>query len=272
MIYVKLAHCIVMLSNVGHLWLCQLDTMTCKQLDDGSIKFECIAIQEETSFEGGKLNSKITDERLFHAFCGQSNGISCLEILGNKIHRQSILPLAGKLVDLSGERIVEPSQPTEVTSIVSSKDLLWTSAGCTVHLWSIKEKCVARKLDCWKLVPCSESLESINIENYYEQARSSVVSSMVYLRNQLFVGTSHGCFMVVEADLLKPMIVFRPYESNITILVPKIFKSNGESEDAGYLVTIGSGYRDLMKRYVSSLDEVERDDVAILWSANYCNM
>lgn len=278
MIFVNSAHCVIFLLSNGQLWLCQLGTMFCKQLDDDSISFKCMAIQENLDVLSHNRRSPTNDEKVFHIFCGQQNGISCLEISNEITVRQSILPLADKLVDLSGERIVEPSQSTEVTLIVTSKNLLWTSAGCTVHLWSIKEKCVARKLDCWKLVPCSESLESFNIESYNQQARSSTVSSLVYSANQLFVGTSHGCFMVVEADSLKPMIVFRPYESNIKILTPTLIRDNNDKDELRYLVTVGTGYRDLMKRYVNSLDYELPDgtetnsEVAILWSANYYNI
>lgn len=278
MMYVKTSGCVILLSNTGKLLLCNPDTMNCKQLDDSSIEYKCFAIQENTRMETDLVEDSLASAS-YRIFCGQSNGVSCLDIVDDCIYRQNILPLAGK-VDLSGERIVEPSQSTEVTSIVASNDLLWTSAGCTVHLWSLGDKCVARKLDCWKLVPCSESLESINIESYYQQARTSVVTSMVYLNNQLFVGTSHGCFMVVEADSLKPMTVFRPYLSAITILAPTLIRENADEEsDTKYLITIGSGYRDLMKRYVNSLDSCDDQskketsivDAAILWSANYYN-
>lgn len=277
MVFVSSAHCVIFLLSNGQLWLCQLETMFCKQLDDNSIRFHCIAIQEDHQVSKDRA-SPTNDKRRFYVFCGQQNGISCLEIFNETIIRQSILPLAEKLVDLSGERIVEPSQSTEVTLIVTSNDLLWTSAGCTVHLWSIKEKCVAMKLDCWKLVPCSESLESINIESYNQLARSSVVSSLVYSANQLFIGTSHGCFMVVEADSLKPMIVFRPYERNMKIITPIVIEDSNDADEARYLVTVGSGYRDLMKRFVNSLDsefpgETETsNEVAILWSTNYFNI
>lgn len=285
MSFVECANCVILLLSSGQLWTCSLETMICQPLDDGSIHFKCFSVQPGVRASGIGSNDSLSthqsdlhNDRGYRVFCGQANGISWLEVRDGEICRQTILPLAGKMLDLSGERIVEPSQSTEVTFILSSKEHLWTAAGCTVHLWSIKDRCVARKLDCWKLVPCSESLESINIEQYYEQARTSVLSSLVYLNNQLFVGTSHGCFMVVEADSLKPMTVFRPYESDIRILVPTIAKERNtyDEQDARYLVTIGSGYRDLMKRYISSMESLEFNpesevSVAILWSADYYN-
>lgn len=279
MIYIKSIQSVLMLLNDGQLWLCQPETMSCKQLDDGAIQFGCMAVQPELAREleqhpvvRGQLSP--SSEKSILVFCGQSDGISCIEILNQEVYRQSIIPLSDKLLDTNGEPILEPNQCTDITSIIASKDFLWTAAGCTVHLWSIKHKSIVRKLDCCKLVPCSESLESINIESYYIQARTSVVSSMVYVNNQLFVGTSHGCFMVVEADTLKPVIVFRPYEGNITIVTPTVIRENSDNKEPAYLVTIGAGYRDLMKRYLNSLSESEasNNDVAILWSANYHNL
>lgn len=270
MVHVKSANSIVLLTTDGKMWIYQLENQQLKQIDDCSIKFACFDIHEPDT------NQLISiDETGFQIYCGQSNGISCFQIIADEVLRQRILPLAGKPHDLSGERIVEPSQSTEVTCIVASERYLWTSAGCTVHLWSVADKCVARKLDCWKLVPCSESLESINIESYYEQARSSVVSSIVHSGNNLFVGTSHGCFMVVEADSLKPVIVFRPYDSDIRIITPTMINDDNPDQDqARYLVSVGKGYRDLMKRYVNSLDDSENNEnyVAILWSAKYYNL
>lgn len=272
MIYVKSIHSVIILLSTGHLWICHPDTMICKELDDGSIQFACMAVQTDSPVDTydplprGQLSP--SSSRSVLLFCGHSSGISCIEILDHEVYRQSILPLTEKLIDINSETTGDSCM--DVTSIVASKEYLWTAAAYTIHLWSLKQKSIVRKLDCCKLVPCSESLESINIENYYELAKSSVVSSMIHLNNQLFVGTSRGCFMVVEADSLKPLTVFRPYEGNITIIAPVLVKEGNEFEEPSYIVTIGAGYRDLMKRYVCTLNDTEasNNDVAILWSAN----
>lgn len=295
--YVKSTNIVLMLTESGGLWICDVESMECQQLDDASIPFSCFAIFDSMTphMAKTKLPERQTPEeqtqpkQTIHVYCGQSNGISCLEIADNELNRQSILPLAGrKSVDMTGERLVETGQSTDVNHIAASATTLWTAAGCTIHQWSLEDKCVIRKLECWKLVPCSESLESINIEQYYEEARTSRVSSMVHLKDQLYVGTSHGCFMVIEASTLKPIIVFRPYESDVTLLSPTIIDcdhaSDYEDLSSRYLVTIGTGYRDLMKRYVSSLSNDYGDkgnntsirtsitDVAILWSASCYNL
>lgn len=273
MLEVKCVRSVVFLLRSGNLWVLNLNSMKLAQLDDDSIQFKCMAIREQPV-------PGVNNSSTYRILCGQSNGISCLDVRDQSIFHQSILPLTDQSLDLDGERILDSSQSTEITSIAVSKDLIWTAAGCTVHLWNLEDRSIARKLDCWKLVPCSESLESFNIESYYEEAQLSRVSSLVFFNSSLFVGTSHGCLMVVEASSLKPMIVFRPYESDLTILAPIVIDERGDHatedpDESRYLVTIGTGYRDLMKRYVSSLDDLghldRKTQVAILWSGNYYN-
>lgn len=302
MVHVECANClIVRIHQQPSLFTLDLETMNMLHLiDDSSILYNCFAVQK--SVHNKNQYDINQDGAQFLLFCGHSKGISCIEIRDLSVFRHKILPLNYNSFDLAGERVLDPSQSSDVIEILASEDIIWTAAGCSVHLWSLKQQSVVRKLDCWKLVPCSESLESINIESYYEQARSSRVSSMVHFNEQLCVGTTHGCFMVVEANSLKPIIVFRPYETSITIIEPMIINTTtqqqrrkigliedqrqpvdadyGEIEassvsKASYLVTIGSGYRDLMRRYVNSLNDFDTKSfndnrqVAILWSGNY---
>lgn len=289
MLWIEVANCVLFLMSDGQLWLCPLDTMDCERLEGGAMQFNCVSLTDKkVTNNANDGQDQATDKGGFHLFCGQAGGVSSLDIYDGEVIRQSIWPLAGKAVDSDGERIIDPNNTGEVNFITTSRDSLWTSAGCTVHLWSIQEKQVVRKLDCVKLVPCSESLESINIEQYYQEARSSFITSMVQASDQLFVGTSLGCFIIIEASTLKPTIVFRPYESQITILTPVVPKrgsstsgladedeqQHDDNDGSKYLVTLGSGYRDLLRRYVSSLESSledrggERQQVASLLAAN----
>jgi hypothetical protein len=120
-----------------------------------------------------------------------------------------------------------------------------------------------RRPDCWKLVPCRESLESISIEQYYQQAETSSVTSMVDENDQPFVSTSHGCLITIEASSLKSLTVFRPYERSAIILAPQSPLCGGgdQSNDVTpgrprrNLVSACYSCRDLMKRYLSCLDD-----------------
>jgi hypothetical protein len=270
---VKRAKIVVFLSMDGSLGILRLDKMTCEQLEDSSIRFNCIALSDDEEEADIGEGGKHSDDRpiVFRLFCGQLDGISCLEVCGQEVRRQSILPIASSNSarvaasndETPRQEYESSSQTSEITNIIAVNGLLWTSANCTIHLWSVREKHVIRRLDCWKLVPCSESLESINIEQYYQQAKTSSVTSMVYENDQLFVGTSHGCLIIIEASSLKPLTVFRPYERSAIILAPQSPLRGGGNQSSGVtpgrhrqnLVAVGYGYRDLMKRYLSRLDD-----------------
>lgn len=368
MMYVETANCVLMLSNFGTIWMASMDDeeklINSKRLDDGSLTFVCMAVSETATY--CSMNTKLSQytandnssdrandiepniqqqtNNSFTIWCGQTNGVSCLEIVDGSVRRQSILPLTEPIVErssltfesstsltsLSSSELViatsnnssntntqlqtstktntnsttsSPSMVSalsnissttkEVSCIVVRNNCLWTSFACIIYLWDIEERCTIRKLDCWKLVPCSESLASISIENYYEESRTSHVTSFEYLNELLFVGTSHGCFMVIEAMTLNPITVFKPYQSNVTILVPrklahtqsqqanKIDDDNQEEnsenqktcELSSCILTTGTDYRNLMSRYVNVADssslsqDWKTSDAAILWSA-----
>lgn len=277
MLYIVHAKCIVLLTAEGLLWVCKLATLICEQLEDSTIRYNCMTLPPAggssilagspspvtgsgTESQASSLDSGTVPT--FQLYCGQSNGISCLEVCDGEVRRQSILPLARSGVHGSHDEPIDESLTSEISHIVTSDvqhaGLLWTAANCTVHLWSIKAKHVIRRLDCCNLVPCSESLESINIEQYYEQARTSRVTSLVYMEGQLFVGTSHGCFIVIEAGTLKPLTVFRPCESQVLILRPsRVSFDRKQTDDQSrgepqHLVAFGRGYRDLMQRFLVS--------------------
>lgn len=285
MVHVEQSKCVILLTQEGLLWICKMATMICERLEDGAIKYNCIALA--SSGNGGSLPNSPSPANgigadssqassldsqaapYFQLYCGQSNGISCLEISEGQVRKQSILPLAGNGAhgveqedSLDASDLLNASAEISHIVVGAENDFLWTAAKCTIHLWSVKGKHVIRKLDCWKLVPCSESLESINIEQYYQQAKTSEVTSLVQLGEQLFVGTTHGCLMVIEASSLKPMTVFRPYESQLLVLHPFVFNwrhhhhqqqqraGSQTSHQARHLVALGRGYRDLMRRYL----------------------
>jgi len=278
-------HCLIMLTSKGQLWISS-GQMGLRQLDEVlgcSIGFNCFCLVPR--------GDKAKQEGSIDLICGQSNGISCLKVdlHSSKLVRQSIWPLLSQRSDQFGGGMKELADgeqrrseiQEEVRFVLADGQHIWTAANCTVHLWNHSERQVSRKLDCWKLVPCSESLESINIEHYYQQAKSSTISGLVAVGDQLFVGTSHGCLIVIEASALKPIIVFRPYESELTIVRPSclaggggggggpvdVCKSSEQLEGckqeqqqsaarnrgppvAPYLVLIGRGHRDLLSRYV----------------------
>ena len=62
----------------------------------------------------------------------------------------------------------------------STSGMVWTYLypGCHVYLWDPTSKQVMNRLDCSKLVPCSESLKTIAIDEHFVPGRSGQVSAL----------------------------------------------------------------------------------------------
>lgn len=60
--------------------------------------------------------------------------------------------------------------------MISQDDSVWSYVrpGCIVYQWDSKTKSIVNKLDCSKLVPCSESLKSIAIEEHLSPTNCQV--------------------------------------------------------------------------------------------------
>ena len=102
------------------------------------------------------------------------------------------------------------------------------------------------KLDCSKLIPCSESLVTINIDDQFSPGKCQV-SALSVVQSLVYIGTCWGCLVVAESASLRPVTVFRPYSAEIPSLA-----SLRPTQGAQCLVSVGRGYRNLIKRSVSS--------------------
>lgn len=97
------------------------------------------------------------------------------------------------------------------------------SPGCVLYQWHTgggdrspdEGRRIVQRLDCSKLVPCSESLNSIAIEEHLSPGKCQI-TAMCRLQGALYVGTSWGCIVVVEFDTLRPVTIFRPYEDEVS--------------------------------------------------------
>ena len=158
-----------------------------------------------------------------------------------------------------------------ITGDGDQKDFVWTFLYPGYHVYQWHKKTIKNKLDCSKLVPCSESLKTIAIDEHFSTGRCQVISMAVH-EKKLYVGTSWGCLIITEAETLRPITVFRPYSDEVQAIIPvlnlerkpSIFKSiqnNGgkksgdleEMEKLSYIVTLGKGYRALIDRYVTNM-------------------
>ncbi|KAF2362731.1 Ankyrin repeat [Trinorchestia longiramus] len=123
----------------------------------------------------------------------------------------------------------------ESYSVVSPKlrHSLWTYCypGSAVYHWDAVQQTVLNRLDCSKLVPCSESLQSISIEERLSPANCKV-SALGVCGRELYVGTSWGCIIVAEAVSMRPITVFRPFESEVRAILPLCSSSASSSSSS----------------------------------------
>ena len=159
---------------------------------------------------------------------------------------------------------------TEVRQVAATEDnqLVFTylHPGCVIYQWSVETKTIINKLDCSKLIPCSESLVTINIDDGFSPGRCQV-SSLSVSSDLVYIGTCWGCLVVVEASSLAPITIFRPYNAEIQSLV-----SFSPTQASRCIVSLGRGYRNLIQRYcvnrMGEDEDVEDDDnkmFALLW-------
>ncbi|KFB52135.1 hypothetical protein ZHAS_00020459 [Anopheles sinensis] len=121
-----------------------------------------------------------------------------------------------------------------------------------LYQWRSSSKRVENKLDCTKLVPCSESLKSMPIDERLSPGKSQI-SALAVLGNELYIGTAWGCIIVVERGSLRPTTVFRPFEEDVRCIVPVVPAiTGGGGTTAPLVVTIGRGYRSLIERYTDA--------------------
>ncbi|XP_050071280.1 leucine-rich repeat serine/threonine-protein kinase 1 isoform X1 [Anopheles maculipalpis] len=128
----------------------------------------------------------------------------------------------------------------------------YLSPSYILYQWRSSTKRVENKLDCSKLVPCSESLKSIAIDERLSPGKCQI-SALAVLGNELYVGTTWGCIIVVERSNLRPTTVFRPFEEDVRCIIPVVPITPGY-DASGHcttplIVTIGRGYRSLIERY-----------------------
>lgn len=176
--------------------------------------------------------------RILELWTGQSFGRITIYILkdGNLID-------SCELIHITNESTSKNLFATYLLSADSSV-LSYTYPGCIVYQWDVETRQIINKLDMSKLVPCSESLKSISIEENLTTERCQV-TALETCMNQLYIGTTWGCIAVAECNSLRPITVFRPFEGKVCQII--VLKSPDKKKLA--LATVGQGYRSLISRY-----------------------
>ncbi|XP_050296551.1 leucine-rich repeat serine/threonine-protein kinase 1 isoform X5 [Anthonomus grandis grandis] len=175
-------------------------------------------------------------------WCGGSNGQITIYTIKDQV--------------VAGHEVLNHYQPVinlvDVMNLVSTEQNVWSYVrpGCVVYQWDVKTRNIINKLDCSKLVPCSESLKSIAIEEHLSPTNCQV-STLVALNDELYIGTTWGCIIIAEKSTLRPITIFRPYEEEVKLIVPLVLPKNmnESNENTPLIASIGRGYRNLLSRY-----------------------
>ncbi|CAM1297638.1 Uncharacterised protein g1884 [Pycnogonum litorale] len=222
-------------------------------------------------------------------WCGQSQGGVSIFNLKTEI--------SGRIIVTSQEVIhhYESSiDNIEVLQIVSSKydnKYVWSYVypGCVVYHWDASTRTIINKLDCSKLVPCSESIMSISIEEHLSPGRCQVTAMAILGTSELYIGTTWGCIIVAEGSTMRPVTVFRPFEEEVKAILPICYVRPTESSpktehnvvaektirNLPMIITVGRGYRSLLSRYTTlPLNSIghsvvdHRSTYAFLWRSD----
>ncbi|XP_037942769.1 leucine-rich repeat serine/threonine-protein kinase 1 isoform X2 [Teleopsis dalmanni] len=141
----------------------------------------------------------------------------------------------------------EPSaiEDVKVARMCSNNEFVFTCLypGFMVYQWNTSTKQIDNKLDCSKLLPCSESLKSIAIDEHLSLIKCQISALAVHL-TELYIGTTWGCLIIAEVNSLRPITVFRPYENEIKAIIPI------PNKNSPIIATIGRRYRSLISRYM----------------------
>ena len=202
--------------------------------------------------------------RIVELWVGQSFGKITVYVLkdGNLIDTVETSHVSG---EAAGKNLFATYLLSADNSVLS-----YTYPGCIVYQWDTDCKQIVNKLDMSKLVPCSESLKSISIEENLTSEKCQITAFETCM-NQLYIGTTWGCIAVAECNSLRPITVFRPFEGEVCQIIS--FKSTNKKRIV--LATVGQGYRSLISRYTDSpINSLEAEDLrhnmyTLLWRSEH---
>ena len=157
--------------------------------------------------------ASIHDQNLTEIWCGLSHGIISVFTLKDGV--------------VTGQQVINHNDPmvenVEVLQVITGdgdlKAFAWTFLYPGFHVYQWESKSIKNRLDCSKLVPCSESLKTIAIDEHFSTGRCQVISMAIH-QEKLYVGTSWGCLIITEAETLRPITVFRPYSDEVQAIIP----------------------------------------------------
>ncbi|KAK8739408.1 hypothetical protein OTU49_003618 [Cherax quadricarinatus] len=283
----------------GRLFLCSSDvTPTSPVLGEGSF------VMTELAGSTQEIHCLAVSQTLtsWSLWCGGSEGTMSVFSLrddGLVLSQDSVSHLTTSTPPTANDAcdvliLHAPQNLTTVSPHLRNSIWSYVYPGCVVYHWDAKEQKLINRLDCSKLVPCSESLQSISIEEHLSPSHCQV-SAVAVCGSEVYVGTTWGCVVVAEAESMRPITVFRPYEDEVRAIVPLppssvVLDQDGNLEDPSdptdvenerrftptpLLATIGKGYRNLLGRYAPMPRSAQPEPAAqramycLLWRAHH---
>ncbi|KAL1122208.1 hypothetical protein AAG570_003613 [Ranatra chinensis] len=200
------------------------------------------------------------NNKICELWCGESNGaVSVYTMEDGIVSNYEALNHYNPMI--ANVDVIQLVSATE-----ENQKYVWTYVypGCVVYQWDGESKTILHKLDCSKLVPCSESLKSISIDEHLSPGRCQV-TSLCTVGKELYIGTTWGCMVVAETWSLRPITVFRPYEGELCAIVA--LRPTEARPCPPTVATFGRGYRGLISRYKEVPSNIDNQHIyAILWS------
>lgn len=223
-----------------------------RQVPTSNLSAEGSFVLTELGGSGQKLYSicDVWPGDLCELWCGESKGVLNVFTLRDGVvsdhcilmhFDQNPLPSSG-----GGEANVTLLKCADKEFVFS-----YVAPGCVVYQWNVAQKKIENRLDCSKLIPCSESLRSISIEEHLSPGKCQITTIAV-VDEEVYIGTTWGCLIICEKSNLRPMTIFRPYDDDVRCIVPLRVSRSSEDEPETVVVTVGRGYRSLVSRYTDT--------------------
>uniref|UniRef100_A0A2C9JFX8 non-specific serine/threonine protein kinase n=1 Tax=Biomphalaria glabrata TaxID=6526 RepID=A0A2C9JFX8_BIOGL len=177
-----------------------------------------------------------------------------------------------------GSKIVRATSSSSVAFLVTSSSFemdctnVWSYnyPGSIICLWNTKSRMIVKKLDCYQIVSTVDSPVLATSEHF----ECGQVCALSAIDCYLYVGTTRGTILVTEAVTLIPLCLFACHAKQdfyIKFILPLLSpcsESNGEPENVDKkendvlqrrvpaVVTVGSGYTNLLKVFHPTLDAI----------------
>lgn len=177
--------CVAILTTSGRIIVCDVNTMTLSEIEMRNSDSLCLAY----------VNPYIEpDAKTCELWCGQAKGF--LTIVTVTVEKDHVVTAIVATID---HQMSENSDPNDSSRLDVSKIAAETKyvstylfPGSMIYQWDAKSRTLLHKLDCSKLLPCSESIISIGIEEevsreYFilSKAMSLCFSGQSMIRNSL---------------------------------------------------------------------------------------